>query len=167
MSSGRPFILREYQNLPVDRAMAWFDMDEAITFETQRYGFLRSDDRFVSWEELSGATIFLGLGGRSLKLGNKTATLRSLHGASGSPCPNGGMYDGLHDSRRRMVTCIRRSCLEGRAYSNLTRISNEYVRRPRRSWLMRRQSRPDFYLQLRGSFVDTTGRHETELRDGV
>ena len=61
---GRPFILREYQNLPVDRAMAWFDMDEAITFEDSRTGLLRSDGRLVYWEELKRRNDFLGLGGR-------------------------------------------------------------------------------------------------------
>ena len=60
---GRPFILREYQNLPVDRAMAWFPMDEAITFESERYGLMRSDGRLVNWGELSGATVFLDWAG--------------------------------------------------------------------------------------------------------
>ena len=111
--------------------MAWFDMDEAITFETQRYGFLRSDGRFVSWEETERRNDFLGLGGLQVKLRNKTATLRSLP-SSGSPCPNGGMM--TEQLLRRMVTCIRRSCLEGRAHSNLTRISRHFTT-SERSWL--------------------------------
>ena len=60
---GRPFILREYQNLPADRAMAWFAMDDAITFEIERDGLKRADGRTVYWEEISGATVFLDWAG--------------------------------------------------------------------------------------------------------
>ena len=60
---GRPFILREFQNLPVGRAMAWFAMDQAVNFEVVREGLKRSDERIVYWDELTGATVFLDWAG--------------------------------------------------------------------------------------------------------
>ena len=56
---GRAAILREYQNHPVDRELAIFDMENAVRFAVENDGLLRSDERLVRWERLSGATIFL------------------------------------------------------------------------------------------------------------
>ena len=149
--SGRPLILREYQNLPVDRAMAWFDMDEAITFETQRYGLLRSDGRFVSYEQLSGATIFLDWAGSGeIREQNCYAAVVAI---IWEPVP-GRQYDDVTTPEAYgyvySVTLLRGS----RVRSSSKRMSRHCY--DVRAFLAGRASRPDYYLRCE-SFVDTTG----------
>ena len=67
---GRAAILREYQNHPVDRELAIFDMENAVRFTVENDGLLRSDERLVRWERLSGATIFLDWAGIKESLDN-------------------------------------------------------------------------------------------------
>lgn len=67
---GRAAILREYQNHPVDRELAIFDMEGAVRFAVENDGLLRSDDRLVRWAQLSGATIFLDWAGIKESLDN-------------------------------------------------------------------------------------------------
>ena len=67
---GRQTILREYQNYPVDRELAVFDMENAIRFEVENDGLKRSDDRLVRWNQLSGATVFLDWAGVKESLEN-------------------------------------------------------------------------------------------------
>ena len=147
---GRPFILREFQNLPVDRAMAWFDMDEAITFETQRYGFLRSDDRFVSYEELSGATIYLDWAGSGeIKEQNCYAAVVAI---IWEPVPQRRYDDGTTPPAYGYVYSAK--LLRGSRVQQLDAHINELF--DVRAFLAGRASRPDFYLRCE-SFVDTTG----------
>ena len=148
--SGRPLILREYQNLPVDRAMAWFDMDEAITFETQRYGFLRSDGRFVSYEQLSGATIFFDWAGSGeIREQNCYAAVVAI---IWQPVP-GRQYDDVTTPEAYgyvySVTLLRGSRTE-QLEAHVKALYDV------RAFLAGRASRPDFYLRCE-SFVDTTG----------
>ena len=147
--SGRPLILREYQNLPVDRAMAWFDMDEAITFETQRYGFLRSDGRFVSYEELSGATIFLDWAGSGeIREQNCYAAVVAI---IWEPVP-GRKYDDGRPEAYGYVYSV--TLLRGSRTEQLEAHVKAFYEV--RAFLAGRASRPDFYLRCE-SFVDTTG----------
>ena len=147
---GRPFILREFQNLPVDRAMAWFAMDEAITFETQRYGLLRSDGRFVSWEELSGATIFLDWAGSGeIKEQNCYAAVVAI---IWEPVPQRRYDDGTTPPAYGYVYSAK--LLRGSRVQQLDAHINELF--DVRAFLAMGASRPDFYLRCE-SFVDTTG----------
>ena len=60
-------VMRELQNNPVDRSQAFFDMDNALRFAVKADGFLRSDNVFVGWNEMSGASVFLDwAGGKDL-----------------------------------------------------------------------------------------------------
>lgn len=60
-------VMRELQNNPVDRSQAFFEMDKALRFSVQSEGFLRSDNVFVEWHEMSGASVFLDwAGGKDL-----------------------------------------------------------------------------------------------------
>ncbi len=148
--SGRPLILREYQNLPVDRAMAWFDMDEAITFETQRYGFLRSDGRFVSWEELSGATIFLDWAGAGeIREQNCYAAVVTI---IWEPVPGRQYDDGTTPEAYGYVYSV--TLLRGSRTQQLEAHVKAFYEV--RAFLAGRASQPDFYLRCE-SFVDTTG----------
>ena len=147
---GRPLILREYQNLPVDRAMAWFDMDEAITFETQRYGFLRSDDRFVSWEEMSGATIFLDWAGAGeIREQNCYAAVVAI---IWEPVPGRQYDDGSAPEAYGYVYSAK--LFRGSRGQQLEAHVKAFY--DVRALLARRASHPDFYLCCE-SFVDTTG----------
>ena len=75
---GRAAILREYQNHPVDRELAIFDMENAIRFTVENDGLLRTDDRLVRWERLSGATIFLDWAGIKESLDNCFAAVVAI-----------------------------------------------------------------------------------------
>lgn len=75
---GRAAILREYQNHPVDRELAIFDMENAVRFTVESDGLLRSDDRLVRWERLSGATIFLDWAGIKESLDNCFAAVVAI-----------------------------------------------------------------------------------------
>ena len=75
---GRAAILREYQNHPVDRELAIFDMENAIRFTVEKDGLLRTDDRLVRWEHLSGATIFLDWAGIKESLDNCFAAVVAI-----------------------------------------------------------------------------------------
>ena len=75
---GRAAILREYQNHPVDRELAIFDMENAVRFTVESDGLLRSDERLVRWERLSGATIFLDWAGIKESLDNCFAAVVAI-----------------------------------------------------------------------------------------
>ena len=75
---GRAAILREYQNHPVDRELAIFDMENAVRFTVENDGLLRSDERLVRWEHLSGATIFLDWAGIKESLDNCFAAVVAI-----------------------------------------------------------------------------------------
>ena len=75
---GRAAILREYQNHPVDRELAIFDMENAVRFTVENNGLLRSDERLVRWERLSGATIFLDWAGIKESLDNCFAAVVAI-----------------------------------------------------------------------------------------
>ena len=75
---GRAAILREYQNHPVDRELAIFDMENAVRFTVENDGLLRSDERLVRWERLSGATIFLDWAGIKESLDNCFAAVVAI-----------------------------------------------------------------------------------------
>jgi hypothetical protein len=75
---GRAAILREYQNHPVDRELAIFDMENAVRFTVESDGLLRSDERLVRWEHLSGATIFLDWAGIKESLDNCFAAVVAI-----------------------------------------------------------------------------------------
>jgi hypothetical protein len=147
---GRPFILREYQNLPVDRAMAWFDMDEAITFETGPHGLLRSDGRFVSWEEISGTTIFLDWAGAGeIREQNCYAAVVTIiwepvpqrrYDDGTTPPAYGYVYSAklFRGSRGQQLDAHMKGLFDARAF------------------LAGRASRPDFYLRCE-EHVDPTG----------
>ena len=75
---GRAAILREYQNHPVDRELAIFDMESTVRFTVENDGLLRSDDRLVRWERLSGATIFLDWAGIKESLDNCFAAVVAI-----------------------------------------------------------------------------------------
>ena len=75
---GRSAILREYQNHPADRELAIFDMEHAIRFTVENEGLLRTDDRLVRWEHLSGATIFLDWAGIKESLDNCFAAVVAI-----------------------------------------------------------------------------------------
>ena len=147
---GRPFILREFQNLPVDRAMAWFAMDEAITFETQRYGFLRSDGRFVSYEELSGATIYLDWAGAGeIKEQNCYAAVVAI---IWEPVPQRRYDDGTTPPAYGYVYSAK--LLRGSRVQQLDAHIKAFYEV--RAFLAGRASQPDFYLCCE-EIVDTTG----------
>ena len=149
--SGRPFILREYQNLPVDRAMAWFPMDEAITFETERYGLMRFRRSVRLLRRRLAARQFSWTGRAQVKLGSKTATLRSSP-SSGSPCPNGGMMTEQRLPAYGYVYSV--TLLRGSRGQQLdAHIKGLF---DARAFLAGRASRPDFYLRCE-EIVDPTG----------
>ena len=75
---GRAAILREYQNYPVDRELAIFDMENAVRFTVENDGLLRSDERLVRWSQLSGATIFLDWAGIKESLDNCFAAVVAI-----------------------------------------------------------------------------------------
>ena len=75
---GRAAILREYQNHPVDREMAIFDMENAVRFTAENDGLLRSDERLVRWNQISGATIFLDWAGIKESLDNCYAAVVAI-----------------------------------------------------------------------------------------
>ena len=75
---GRAAILREYQNHPVDRELAIFDMENAVRFTVESDGLLRTDDRLMRWERLSGATIFLDWAGIKESLDNCFAAVVAI-----------------------------------------------------------------------------------------
>ena len=75
---GRAAILREYQNHPVDRELAIFDMENAVRFTVESDGLLRTDERLVRWEHLSGATIFLDWAGIKESLDNCFAAVVAI-----------------------------------------------------------------------------------------
>lgn len=56
-------VLRELQNSTHDPSQALFDMENAVRFDLNNEGFLRSDNRQVAWREISGVTIFLDWAG--------------------------------------------------------------------------------------------------------
>ncbi len=56
-------VLRELQNSTHDPSQALFDMENALRFTLTTNGLLRSDNRLVSWQEISGVTIFLDWAG--------------------------------------------------------------------------------------------------------
>ena len=61
-------VLREYQNSTRDPSRALFDMDTALRFEVVAEGFKRSDKILVTWQEMTGCTIFLDwAGGKDVK----------------------------------------------------------------------------------------------------
>ena len=147
---GRPLILREYQNLPIDRAMAWFKMEDAITFEIDTYGLKRSDGRLVNWEELSGATIFLDWAGAGeVREANCYAAVVTI---LWEPVP-GMKYD---DSKTYPAYGYVYSAklLRGSRTDQLEAHVEELIKV--RSFLTLRQSRADYYLRCE-DMVDTTG----------
>ena len=147
--SGRPLILREYQNLPVDRALAWFDMDEAITFEIERYGLLRSDGRPVYWPEFSGATIFLDWAGSGeIKEQNCYAAVVAI---IWEPVPGRQYDDGRPEAYGYVYSA---KLLRGSRTQQLE--AHVKALYDVRAFLAMGASRPDFYLRCE-SFVDTTG----------
>ena len=148
--SGRPLILREYQNLPVDRAMAWFDMDEAITFEDTRTGLLRSDGRLVYWEELSGATTFLDWAGAGeIREQNCYAAIGTI---LWEPVEKGKYDDFMTAPAYGYMNSVM--LLRGSRVPQLEAHIQEFLKV--RSFLSQRVERADYYLRCEG-FVDTTG----------
>ena len=148
--SGRPFILREYQNLPVDRAMAWFDMDEAITFEIERYGLLRSDGRPVYWPEFSGATIFLDWAGtREIREENCFAAAVTV---LWEPVEKGKYDDFMTAPAYGYVFSAK--LLRGSRLTQLEAHMQEFVKV--RSFLSQRGQSAKYFLRCE-DFVDTTG----------
>ena len=95
---GRAAILREYQNHPVDRELAIFDMENAVRFTVENDGLLRSDERLVRWERLSGATIFLDWAGIKESLDNCFAAVVAV---LWEPVPGGESPIGSGGARRR------------------------------------------------------------------
>ena len=148
--SGRPLILREYQNLPVDRAMAWFDMDEAITFEIERYGLLRSDGRPVYWPEFSGATIFLDWAGtREIREENCFAAAVTV---LWEPVEKGKYDDFMTAPAYGYVFSAK--LLRGSRLTQLEAHMQEFVKV--RSFLSQRGQSAKYFLRCE-DFVDTTG----------
>ena len=148
--SGRAFILREYQNLPVDRAMAWFPMDDAIKFEVEREGLLRSDGRLVCWRERSGATIFLDwAGARESREENCYAAVVTV---VWEPVEDGKYDDSMTVPAYGYVYSVK--LLRGSRGEQLDAHVQEFMKI--RSFLSQRANRPDFYLRCE-DFVDTTG----------
>ena len=70
--------LREYQNSTRDPSRALFDMDTALRFSPVAEGFLRSDKVLVTWEEMTGATIFLDWAGGKDVVDNAFAAVVSI-----------------------------------------------------------------------------------------
>ena len=68
-------VLRELQNETRDPSKAIFDMDNAITFKVTDEGFHRSDDRLVTWKEMSGASILLDWAGGKDSVDNAFAAV--------------------------------------------------------------------------------------------
>ncbi len=158
---GRPFILREYQNLPVDRAMAWFPMDEAITFESERYGLMRSDGRLVNWGELSGATVFLDWAGAGeIREQNCYAAVVTI---LWEPVPGMKYDDSLTYPAYGYV--FSEKMLRGSRTEQLEVHIKEL--REVRSFLAPMQPRADYFLRCE-DMVDTTGdmrqNFETEYK---
>ena len=148
--SGRPLILREYQNVPVDRAMAWFDMDEAITFEIERYGLLRSDGRPVYWPEFSGATIFLDWAGtREIREENCFAAAVTV---LWEPVEKGKYDDFMTAPAYGYVFSAK--LLRGSRLTQLEAHMQEFVKV--RSFLSQRGQSAKYFLRCE-DFVDTTG----------
>lgn len=56
-------VLRELQNSTRDPSRAIFDMDNAVRFRVTADGLLRSDERMVRWNQLSGGSVFLDWAG--------------------------------------------------------------------------------------------------------
>ena len=56
-------VMRELQNSTRDPSRALFDMDNALTFDVVEEGFLRSDNALVTWDEMTGGTVFLDWAG--------------------------------------------------------------------------------------------------------
>ena len=148
--SGRQLILREYQNLPVDRAMAWFAMEDAVTFEEVREGLLRSDGRLVYWEELSGATIFLDWAGalESREENCYAAVVTVVW----EPVEKGRFDDLMTALAYGYVYSA--NLLRGTRTEQLEAHIQELVKV--RAFLTPRAKNPDFYLRCE-DFVDTTG----------
>lgn len=58
-------VLREMQNSTRDPSKEIFDMEVAVRYDVTEDGFLRDDKRLVSWNDMSGATLFLDtMGGK-------------------------------------------------------------------------------------------------------
>ena len=148
--SGRPLILREYQNLPVDRAMAWFAMDQAIAFEETREGLLRSDGRLVHWGELSGATVFLDWAGAGEI--SETNCYAAVVTIFWEPVEKGRYDDLMTVPAYGYVYSAK--LLRGSRTEQLEAHIQELVKA--RAFLSPRAKRPDFYLRCE-DFVDTTG----------
>ena len=148
--SSRPLILREYQNLPVDRAMAWFAMDEAITFEIVHDGLLRSDGRTVTWEEMSGATSFLDwAGAREIREENCYAAVVTV---LWEPVPKGEYDDFMTAPAYGYVFSAK--LLRGSRLAQLEAHMQEFVKV--RSFLSQRGQSAKYFLRCE-DFVDTTG----------
>lgn len=148
--SGRPLILREYQNLPVDRAMAWLPMDKARTFEIVRDGLMRSDGRPVYWEELSGATVFLDWAGAGeVRDENCYAAVVTV---LWEPVEK-WKYDDFMEAPAYGYVFSER-LLKGSRTKQLEAHIQELVKV--RSFLSQRQPRANYFLRCEG-FVDTTG----------
>ena len=141
--------------------MAWFAMDEAITFETQRYGLLRSDDRFVSYEELSGATIFLDWAGAGeIREQNCYAAVVAI---IWEPVPGRQYDDGTTPEAYGYVYSAK--LFRGSRGQQLE--AHVKALYDVRAFLAGRASQPDFYLCCEEIVCGHNRRHETELRDGV
>ena len=149
--SGRPLILREYQNLPVDRAMAWFAMDEAITFETQRYGLLRSDGRFVYLGGDLAAQRFSWIGRAQVKLSEQNC-YAAVVAIIWQPVPGRQYDDGTTPEAYGYVYSV--TLLRGSRTEQLEAHVKAFY--DVRAFLAGRARRPDYYLRCE-SFVDTTG----------
>ena len=147
---GRPFILREFQNLAVDRAMAWFAMEDAITFEVKPNGLLRSDDRLVHWGELCGATIFLDWAGAlEIREENCFAVVVTV---IWEPAPKRRYDDFMTAPAYAYVFAAK--LLRGSRGAQLEAHIQEFMKV--RSFLSQRVERANYYLRCE-DFVDTTG----------
>lgn len=56
-------VLRELQNSCRDPNKMIFNMEDAVRFQVQEDGLLRSDDRLVRWNDFSGGSVFLDWAG--------------------------------------------------------------------------------------------------------
>lgn len=130
--------------------MAWFKMDEAITFEIDDYGLLRSDGRLVCWEEFSGATIFLDWAGAGeIRETNCFAAVVTIlwepvHGMKYDDSKTYPAYGYVYSAK----------LLRGARTEQLEAHIEELIKV--RSFLTPRQPRADYYLRCE-DMVDTTG----------
>lgn len=147
---GRPFILREFQNLAADRAAAWFAMEDAITFEVEPRGLLRSDGRLVHWGELCGATIFLDWAG-ALEIREENCFAAAVT-VIWEPTSKRKYDDVMTVPAYGYVFSVK--LLRGSRGAQLKAHIQEFMKV--RSFLSQRVERANYYLRCEG-FLDKTG----------